>query len=118
MKSNIIIFAVVMLLSVLTGCKTQMVSCEDVKHINEISWLARKSPHGQKLESVDKIVYKLPQGDTNYIGYNIQYEPMCCDIPSQFICDCDGNIITEYGGYDGCMGECDIEIISRVNIYK
>ena len=108
----------VMLFLPFACCKTQIVPCEDVSSISEISWLKKKSLMGQPLESVDRIVYKTSPEDAARNGYYVSYEPVCCDIPGQFVYDCDGNTVTTYGTIDGCQGECDIIIISRVNIYN
>ena len=120
MKKSII-FAISTLL--LISCKTpQLVSCEDVTRTNDLPWLTSivqqgVTALGQKLVSIDKIVYSTENSNTTNIGFEVVYETRCCDIPSEFIYDCDGEVITYYGGINGCNGECDITIRSRTRIY-
>lgn len=106
------------------GCKTQkeLVSCEEVANINDVSWLSSikqkgATQQGQQLISIDKITYSKEGSDIIYTGFDVRYETKCCDIPSEFIYDCDGENITFYGGVAGCSGECDINIRSRTNLY-
>ena len=116
------VYAMTMMLCI--GCKTQeVVSCEDVAKTSDMPWLASivkegVSMQGQKLESIDKIIYSTDNTSAaTHIGFYVVYEDMCCDIPGAYIYDCDGNIITSYGGIAGCTGECNINIRSKNNLY-
>ena len=85
-------------------------------------WLAAieqkgESPQGQFLQSIDKITYTIDASETTYTGFDVLYEKVCCDIPYEYIYDCDGEIITSYGGKTDCEGECNIKITSRKNIF-
>ena len=117
-----IAYAITLLLCV--SCKTQEIfSCEDVTQTSEIPWLSaiiEKGPtwFGQKLLKIDKIVYSTNDSNTTHIGFNVFYEIICCDIPHEYIYDCDGNKITIYGGIDGCGGVCAIKVLSRINLYS
>ena len=123
MKNRQFICAAVLLLCI--GCKTQeLVSCEDVSKTADMPWLASivqtgvNPTGGAKLESIDKIVYSLDStSNTTHVGFFVRYEPKCCDIPGSYIYDCDGKIITTYGGILGCSGECNIKIRSNTNLY-
>ena len=120
MKKSII-FAISMLL--LISCKTpQLVSCEDVTRTNDLPWLTSivkkgTTEHGQKLVIIEKIVYSTESSNTTHTCFAVYYESICCDIPYIFLYNCDGEVITYYGGINGCNGECDITIRSRTRIY-
>ena len=123
MKNRQFICAAVLLLCI--GCKTQeLVSCEDVSKTADMPWIASivqtgvNPAGGAKLKSIDKIVYSLDStSTTTHVGFFVRYEPKCCDIPGSYIYDCDGKIITTYGGILGCSGECNIKIRSNTNLY-
>ena len=121
MKKSFYLLAVSMLL--LVSCKTpQLVSCGDVSRANDLPWLAAIVQKGsttfdQKLVSIDKIVYSTADSETTYTGFDVLYESVCCDIPNEFIYNCDGEEIAFYGGIAGCSGECDLKILSRTNLY-
>lgn len=122
-KIHCIVCATAMLLCI--SCKTthQFVACEDVTSTSERSWLTAivqtgVSQQGQKLISVDKITYSVGSEMTTYTGFEVIYEMKCCDIPYKFIYNCEGEMITNYGGIAGCSGQCDIVIHSRKTIYK
>ena len=109
---------------ILTGCKTQqLVPCEDVRKTTDMPWLTAivqkgQSWEGRKLLRIDKITYTTDDSNTTHVGFEVRYETMCCDIPGEYIYDCDGEVITCYGGIAGCTGECDIKILTRVTIYS
>lgn len=117
-----IVYAVALLLCF--GCKTQqeLVSCEDVSKTTDMPWLASLeegyTQDGLKLLNIDKIVYSTDDSNTTSVGFELRYELVCCDRPDRYICDCDGKIITTYGGIAGCIGVCGIKVLSRVNLYN
>ena len=120
MKTIRCIISVITLLTCFS-CKT-LEMCGDVHKPSELPWLdsiakTEVNINGQKLESIDKIVYSTGGSATRYIGFYVQYETKCCDIPSEFIYNCEGEIITYYGGYTGCYGECYMKIHSKKNIF-
>lgn len=116
-----IIYAVAMLLCI--SCKTnEFVSCEEITNTNDAPWLSSITKTGitqagQKLVSIDKITYVNDSLYTIYIGFDVLYEKLGYDIPYEYIYNCEGKIITSYGGIAGCNGECDLQISSRLNIY-
>ena len=105
------------------GCKTpQLVTCEEVSKANDLPWLASivktgRTSWDQKLIRIDKITYSVGIEEVLYIGFDVLYESQCCDIPDEFIYNCDGEEITEIGGIAGCTGECEMTIHSRINLY-
>jgi len=114
-------------LCTLCACKTYVnppCGCKDTHKPSDLPWLneiltTKVSTFGADLVSVDKVYYREAADDnTLSIGILVEYEPMCCDISGQFLYDCDGNLVTEYGGVAGCIGQCDIAVISRENIFK
>jgi len=123
-KVHFLFYVIVLLLCI--GCKTQqdLVSCEDVAKTTDMPWLASivqagvSTDGGAKLESIDKIIYSTDSTNTAiHVGFYVRYELKCCDIPGGYIYDCDGKILTVYGGIVGCTGECDIKIRSKTNLY-
>lgn len=98
--------------------------CRDTRNPSDMPWLneiltSKVSAFGADLVSVDEVYYREAADDnTLLIGILVEYEPMCCDIPGKFLYDCDGNLVTEYGGIAGCIGQCDIAVVSRETIYK
>jgi len=124
-KITPLILAAICSISMLfVACKTQqLVPCEDVRKTTDMPWLTAivqkgQSWEGQKLLRIDKITYTTDDSNTTHVGFEVRYETMCCDIPGEYIYDCDGEVITCYGGIAGCTGECDIKILTRVTIYS
>ena len=117
------IYALTIVLLLCISCKTQqLVTCEDVTKANDMTWLSSIvktgiTPLGQKLVRISKIIYSEEGTNTTSVGFYIEYETMCCDIPDAFIYDCDGEIITTYGGIAGCQGECSLKVLSSTAIY-
>ena len=107
------------------GCRTQtqLVLCEDVTRATDMPWIASlvktgSSSLGQKLEKIDRITYSQEGSNSTNMGFYVIYEYKCCDIPNEYIYNCDGDIISIYGGIAGCEGECRLKILTRTNIYK
>ena len=100
------------------SCRT-LDMCGDVKNIDELPWLEQAAQNrayiGQKLLSVNKIIYSI--GAIRYSGFEVEYEIICCDVPYLYIYDCDGEVVTDYGGMTGCAGHCNAKVLSRKNIY-
>lgn len=125
MKTKIYLTGLALVVVFLVACKSQQqVSlCERVTQPREMPWLYSiveegVSPLGLQLVKIDKILYTIDESNTTNTGFEIQYEAKCCDMPNDYIYDCDGEVITEYGGFAGCSGECDIKILSRECIYE
>lgn len=118
------IVAYVFALLVCIGCKTQeLVTCEEVRKTSDLPWLEAivqkgVSWEGQKLLNIDKITYTTDDSNTSQVGYEVKYEFRCCDIPDIYIYNCNGEMITSYGGIWGCNGVCDLNIIARKNLYS
>ncbi len=116
-----IAYAITLLLC--NSCKTQqLVPCEDVRKTTDMPWLTAivqqgETWNGQKLLSIDKITYTKDDSNTTSVGFDIRYELKCCDFSYDFIYNCDGEVITSYGGHVDCSGECDIKILTRINLY-
>lgn len=122
---NCIVCAITMLLCI--SCKTthQFVACEDITSTSERSWLTDivqtgvSLYGGAKLISIDKIIYSVGSETTTYTGFDVIYETVCCDFPNEYIYNCEGEIIANYGGgWADCSGQCDIVVHSKTNIYK
>ena len=100
------------------SCKT-LDMCGDVKSVDELPWLEQavqiRAYSGQKLLSVNKIIYSI--GAIKHSGFEVEYEIICCDVPYLYIYDCDGEVVTDYGGMTGCAGHCNAKVLSRKNIY-
>ena len=105
---------------ILTGCRQQVSICECVKQPSDLSWLSelvqRSESVGPTLSSIDKITYRLPNDNSPYVGFYVTIGSGQRQIIN--IYDCDGKIITEYGGVTACTGECDIKILSSERIYS
>lgn len=104
---------------VLTGCRQPVSVCEGVKQPSDLPWLNEMvqlcESVGPTLSSIDKITYSLPNDQTTYVGFYATIGSGQRQIKN--IYDCDGKIITEYGGATACIGECDIKILSFERIY-
>ena len=113
----LVLFALFLLL--LAGCHQQVSVCEGVKQPSDLPWLnemvQRCESVGPTLNSIDKITYSLPDDQTTYVGFYVTIGSEQRQIKN--IYDCDGKIITEYGGVTACTGECDIKILSSERIY-
>ena len=119
MRRRILFLAIVLLLCF--SCRT-LDMCEDVRRPKDLPWLdsiaqTGVSIVGQKLLSIDKITYTLDDSSTSNVGFYVTYEKKGKDMPSKYIYNCDGQVITYYGGILGCNGECDLKILSSRNIY-
>ena len=116
MKHRILFLAIVLLSC--SSCRT-LDMCGDVKSVDELPWLEQavqiRACSGQKLLSVNKIIYSI--GAIKHSGFEVEYEIICCDVPYLYIYDCDGEVVTDYGGMTGCAGHCNAKVLSRKNIY-
>lgn len=116
-----IICATAMLVCI--SCKTpQLAACGDVSKTSDLPWLetiVQKGAtwRGQQLLKIDKITYSHEDSNTTYVGFVVYYETICCDAPDEYIYNCEGEVITIYGGVAGCAGECHLQIHSRTNLY-
>ena len=117
-KSNLSVLLVLISL-LLVGCHQQVSVCEGVKKPSDLPWLSEMvrlcESVGPTLRSIDRITYSLPNDRTTYVGFYAITGSEQRQI--RIIYDCDGNIVTHYGGYTACLGECDAKILSSERIY-
>jgi len=112
---------VLIALLVFTGCQQQLSVCESVKKTSDLPWLDElvqfhSAAEGPDIQSVEKITYSIPESNTTYVGFYVVIGTEPRTIENVY--DCDGNLITQYGGVQACTGQCDIVILSRTTIYE
>ena len=110
--------------AVLCCCKVQQTICEDVSRPGQLPWLQEvveqgKDAEGNKLLSIDKVVYYIEDSRTEGTVFTLTYEEglVYPDRLGGAVYDCDGNPLVIYGGVAGCQGECSLRILSRRTIY-
>lgn len=110
--------------ALLCCCKVQQTVCEEITRPSQLPWLQEiveqgKDAEGNRLLSIDKVVYYIEDSQTEGTGFTITYEegPVYPDRLGGAVYDCDGNELVIYGGVAGCLGECSLRILSRETIY-
>lgn len=121
MKARTILILIA-LVSVLTGCKTQQICvCKNVTDPMQLPWLKQllnNGYQGAQVMMIDEVTYHSEETNTDGAGFQVGFEPTCCDLIWPGIYDCEGNELNSYGGIAGdCYGDCTIVVTSRKRIY-
>lgn len=107
------------------GCVSQQrISCIDIRKYQESPWLssivkASLDNTGAKVQSIDKITYSIEGSNTTSVGFIVQYLGFPCDGGMASVTyDCEGEELSQYCGFAGCTGLCDLNILSKSSIYE